>query len=756
MTIKNTIKQNNLQHLLTKASFGIEKEGLRTEMNGQLALSLHPEGFGSRNHHPYIQTDFSESQLELVTPPRESIEEQYQWLRALHDVVNRTIDENEFIWPFSMPNRLPDEKEIPIINVSDQSEIKYREQLAFKYGKKKQMISGVHFNFSLSEEFVEALKADRMMSPEEVTDFCNGLYLTMSRHYLRYQWLLTYLFGASPVNDETYDSDIAGRYYRSIRNSPLGYHNTFSNKVSYQTVEQYVEDIESLVADRTLIEEREYYGAARLRGKGKAVRNLISKGTRYVEFRSFDLNPFDSMGFSYQQSVFTHLFLLTMIWMETEHSEEDIERGAVMNKETSMENPFSPSQYKEEGLSLLSQMSAVASELEMDEIYHEVIKEAERLLNNPEETLAARIVSELEKGKSHVELGIELGRKYKEKSFEKPFLLDGFNQMEMSTQLLLFDALKLGVETSVIDFNDQFLEFKYNNIIEYVRNGNMTSKDTYISHWIMANKTVTKKLLERSGFKVPGGEEFTSADKAIDSYGQFKEKAIVIKPKSTNYGIGISIFKKPASFEGYSEAVRLAFQEDEQILVEDYIEGTEYRFFVINGKVEAVLLRQPANVIGNGQDTIKKLISEKNQHPYRGVKHRAPLEKIKMGEIEQLMLKEQGYSFDSVLEKGKQVFLRENSNISTGGDSIDMTDEMHESYKQVAVAMAKALEVNVTGLDLIVPDIKMPSSDNEPGYVVIEANFNPAMHMHAFVQKGKGRNLSEKVINMLYPSIELS
>ncbi|MCC5895056.1 MAG: bifunctional glutamate--cysteine ligase GshA/glutathione synthetase GshB [Alkalibacterium sp.] len=755
MTIKETVLTNNLQHLFVKGSFGIEKEGLRTDLKGNLALTPHPEAFGNRKHHPYIQTDFSESQLELVTPPHETLQEQYQWLKALHDVVNRTLDKDEFVWPFSMPNRLPKEEAIPIIDVSDKSEIEYREQLASKYGKKKQMISGVHFNFSFTEEFIEALAQDHL-TEEETADLCNEMYLKMSRNFLRYQWLLTYLFGASPVSDDTYSAEESNTYFRSIRNSPLGYHNTFSNKVSYQSIRQYAEDIETLVDDKTLIEEREYYGASRLRGKGKMVRDLISKGTRYVEFRSFDINPLDSLGFSYEQSQFTHLFLLTMIWMERDHSDKEIEEGAQMNKATALENPFEPSQFKKEGIEILNLMSETASELKMEDSYHQVIEKAESLLENPEQTLSAKIVTELKKGKSHIQYGIELGQQYKQTSFEKPFLLNGFQEMEMSTQLLLFDALKMGVETSVLDYNDQFLKLSYTNKVEYVRNGNMTSKDTYISHWIMANKTVTKKVLKNAGYQVPGGEEFTSEQQALDHFVLFRDKPIVIKPKSTNYGIGISIFKKPASLDGYTEAVRLAFQEDAQILVEEYIEGTEYRFFVINDKVEAVLLRQPANVIGNGSDTIEELISEKNKHPYRGVKHRAPLEKIKMGEIEQLMLKEQGYSFDSILEKGKQVFLRENSNISTGGDSIDMTDEMHDSYKQIAVDMAKALEVKVTGLDLIVPDINKPSASDHPGYVVIEANFNPAMHMHAFVQKGSGRNLSEKVITMLYPSIELS
>ncbi|EXJ22814.1 Glutathione biosynthesis bifunctional protein gshF [Alkalibacterium sp. AK22] len=753
MNLKQMIKDRQLEPYMHKGSFGIEKEGLRTTSQGELAMTGHPEGFGDRSHHPYVQTDFSESQLELVTPPQESLNQQYQWLSALHDVVNRTIDSEEIVWPFSMPCILPAESDIPIIKVSNQGEIEYRKQLAAKYGKKKQMISGVHFNFSFSEAFIEAFIKDARQESEAI-DRCNALYLKMSRNFLRNQWLLTYLFGASPVSHASYSSEGEGRYYRSIRNSPMGYHNAFSNRVSYQSVEGYVKDIETLVTEDVLTEEREYYGSARLRGKGKAVKNLMKYGTRYVEFRSFDLNPYERLGFSYEQSLLTHLFLLTMVWMDKDSSSEEIKRGEKMNRETALEDPFSLSAFKDEGAQLLNEMQKTLKDLNLPAAYQEAVDSAREQLLSPEKTLSARIVKDLGKEGSFIQLGLRLGMNYKEHAFEKPFLLTGFEDMEMSTQLLLSDALKSGLETTVLDVSDQFLKFEYMGKVEYVKNGNMTSHDSTISHWIMANKTVTKNILKRAGYQVPRGEEFASVESALSQYPLFNSRPVVVKPKTTNYGLGISIFRQPPTYSNYAEACRLAFEEDGSILVEDYIEGTEYRFVVIDDKVEAVLLREPANVIGDGSRTVAELIQEKNSHPYRGEKHRAPLEKIKMGEIEQLMLKEQGFQFDSVLEKGQRVFLRENSNISTGGDSTDMTDTMHESYKQAAVEMAQALGVKVTGLDLIIPDITQPSTEEKPGYVTIEANFNPAMHMHAFVQKGTGRNLTEKVIRMLYPSIK--
>lgn len=755
MNLKKIIKNNNLEPYFTKGYFGIEKEGLRTDASGYLSQTNHPSAFGSRSHHPYVQTDFSEAQLELVTPPQDTLKLQYQWLKALHDVVNKTIPEDEFLWPFSMANVLPEEADIPIIKVKEQSEIDYRKKLAEKYGKKKQMISGVHYNFSFTAEFIDKINEKKQLDSDK-NEWINNMYLKMSRNFFRYQWILTYLFGASPVSHPTLlDSSEIGPA-RSLRNSAYGYHNTFSENVSYESIENYIKDIEDLVKNETLYEEREYYGSSRLRGAGKNVRQLVNNGTRYIELRSFDLNPFDPMGFSYEQSLLVHAYLLTMVWMDEDNRDEDVKKGIEMNAETSLENPYDYSKYKEEGIAILEKIKETSQELKLGNEYLTIIDEAIHLFHNPEETLSPKIMDMIGHDQSYVELGNELGKKHKQFSMQKPFLLSGFESMEMSTQLLMFDALQLGIKTEVLDANDQFLAFNYKGKKEYVRNGNMTSKDSYISHWIMANKTVTKKLLRDKNYSVPGGSEFSSFEEAMEYYAIASKQSIVIKPKSTNYGIGITIFKQKPSKEDYKEALHFAFKEDDSILVEEYIEGAEYRFFVLNEKVEAVLFREPANVVGDGKHTIKELIDIKNQHPYRGEKHRAPLARITMGELEALMLKEQGHTFETVIDKDEKVYLRENSNISTGGDPIDVTDEMHASYKTIAEEIARELEVKVTGLDLIIPDMQEPSSKENKGYTVIEANFNPAMNMHAYVEKGKGRRLSMKVLEMLYPNVKLS
>lgn len=244
-------------------------------------------------------------------------------------------------------------------------------------------------------------------------------------------------------------------------------------------------------------------------------------------------------------------------------------------------------------------------------------------------------------------------------------------------------------------------------------------------------------------------------EEAVKAYPRFANKAFVIKPKSTNYGLGITIFKEGADLVDYQAGLAIAFSEDRSILVEEFMPGTEYRFFVIDGKVKAIMLRKPANVVGDGQRTVAELVAEKNLDPLRGTNHRAPLELIHLGELEQLMLKEQGLTVSSVPQKDQVVYLRENSNISTGGDSIDVTDEFSESYKQIAVSAVEALGAKISGIDLIIPDKEVAPENSATAYGIIEANFNPAMHMHVYPFAGKGRRLTLDVLNLLYPELNI-
>lgn len=737
---------------LLKARYGVEKESKRVDLSGNLAKTDHPKSISQQDEHPYIQRDFSELQMEIITPVAETLEELFNYLAAIHDVAYRSMGKNEMLWPLSMPPQLPEKEEnIVIAKLKSDENVRYRQTLSNSYGRRKQMLCGVHFNFEFGDELIQAL----FNAQSEIKDYIHfktEIYLKATRNYLHYRWIVTYFYGASPISEKNFfEKDLLNEAVRSIRSSSkYGYTNSNDVQVSYSSIQNYLTDLSSMVKKGLLSAEKEFYSPVRLRG-GRNAAELEVHGIRYIELRNIDLNPFETYGISYEQAEFLHLFLIYLLWKdEGENCDEWVKMGDVNNDIVALEHPLEPTKFEAEAKNIIHEMEHLVEILNLT-VSDTLFVHLREMLMNPSKTLAGRLYEESEKS-SQNEVATSIAKENYKKSWEKPYQLSGFIDMELSTQILMFDAIQQGIKVEVLDRQDQFLKLQLKDHVEYVKNGNMTSKDSYVSALIMENKTVTKKILQQHGFRVPKGEEFQTIEQALRSYDLFSSKSFVVKPKTTNYGLGISIFKEGANYEDYQKAITLAFKEDSSILIEEFIKGTEYRFFVLDEKVYAVLLRIPANVKGDGNHTIEELVIQKNRDPLRGRDHRTPLESIQLGELENLMLKGQGYQINSIPENGKIIYLRENSNISTGGDSIDVTDQIPEDYKKIAADAVSALGVKICGIDLIIENTEVPAA-NKNAYGIIEANFNPSMYMHVFPYKGKPRRLTMHVIHYLFPEL---
>ncbi len=345
--------------LLLKGKWGIEREAQRVTKNGYLALTDHPAAFGDKLLNSEITTDFSESQLELITPPLSTAEEVYKYLEMLTLKVNDEL-KNELLWPLSMPPRLPSEEIIPIAKFDDTPEGRekeiYRLGLATRYGRKMQMISGIHFNLSFSEELIDVLHV-HFGNGEDRLEFADKVYFSLARNFLRFRWLMIYLFGASPSVDHTFNPVIHKElkiirkccpeccnpinsykiYATSLRVSRFGYSNAEKGKftVSYNNKSEYLQSIRKMLNtqskkysqigifrdgkqiqlnDNILQKDSEFYSAIRLKQvaeKGESQLEAIEKrGVGYAEVRIIDINPFERTGISLQQIHFLQVFML--------------------------------------------------------------------------------------------------------------------------------------------------------------------------------------------------------------------------------------------------------------------------------------------------------------------------------------------------------------------------------------------------------------------------------------------------------------
>lgn len=327
------------------------------------------------------------------------------------------------------------------------------------------------------------------------------------------------------------------------------------------------------------------------------------------------------------------------------------------------------------------------------------------------------------------------------------FQLSGYEDLELSTQLVIREALQRGLEVEVLDRADNFIRIRKGDKVEYLKQASKAACDSYMTFLIMENKVVTKLILNEQGIRVPGGGHYDHPQAAVEAVRKMGFKRVAIKPNHTNFGLGISFVDADADEQLVRRAVEAAFLYDRSVLVEEFIEGVEYRFLVIGRCTIGVTLRVPANVVGDGEHTVRELVDIKNSDPRRGTEYRRPLQKIKLEETEHGVLAEQGLTPDDVPEKGRQVFLRRNSNMSTGGDTIDFTDRVHEGYKRLAVQAAGAVGSSLCGVDILIDEVEVPPTARN--YAVVELNFNPILLIHDYPYEGKNRRSGAALLDFL-------
>ena len=762
----NTFKALFTPDEILKANFGVEREGLRVCAKGELSKNKHPKVFGNKIRNPYITTDFSESQLELITPVFNTSKEVYDFINALYDIVALEIGD-EYIWPESMPCIIPEDSEIPIATFckckQGQEARAYREELLRKYGGKIQLISGIHYNFSLSDEVLNKLY-ENSSKEEDYKTFKDNLYLKISRNYLRYRWLLIYLLGSTGVVHYSYKGEclkklnnITDEAYScdgivSYRNSDCGYGNRTTLFADYTSTKDYVDSIKRFIGDGLIQSPKEFYNSVRPKSKNpnNILDSLLEDGIEYLEYRSIDINPFSKGGISLEDLEFLELFNLYLLFKE-ENDYKDWQRDAFENQKNIARNGGFDIELIRDGEKISKVQWGVEILNEIRNINHilnlgkgELIDSQIEKIKDYRKTNTYRFI-ELVKEKGYVNAHLDLSKKYKEEAYMSRFNLKGFEDMELSTQILMKEAIKRGIKFEVLDKEDNFIALEKNGKLEYIKQSTKTSLDNYATVLAMNNKVVTKKILNRKGIRVPKGEEFTNIDEGSRRIEKYVNLPVVIKPKSTNFGLGISIFPNGGSKEDLDKALEFAFSKDDTVLIEEFIKGKEFRFLVIGDKVSGILHRVPANVKGDGKHTIEELIKIKNQDTLRGKGYKTPLEKIAIDTSALLYLKNQNRDINTVLDKGEIIFLRENSNISTGGDSIDFTDIIPNRFKEIAIKSAKAIGAKICGVDMVIENY----NDENSNYGIIELNFNPAIHIHSYPYEGTERNVAKDILNLL-------
>jgi cyanophycin synthetase len=263
---------------------------------------------------------------------------------------------------------------------------------------------------------------------------------------------------------------------------------------------------------------------------------------------------------------------------------------------------------------------------------------------------------------------------------------------------------------------------------------------------IAQDKDDTKRVLGNIGLPVPTGDVARSLERALEIVEEVGYP-VILKPLDASHGRGIS--GRIDTDEALTEAWDDARHYGNRIVVEQYSEGRDHRVLVVNGRVVACAERIPARVIGDGKSTIAQLIERENRDPRRGVGHTKTLTKLPADARTSAFLAKQQLTLQSVPEKGQEVYLRGTANLSTGGTSVDRTDEMHPDNITACEMAAGIIGLDIAGIDVLTHDISVPFREN--GAVIIEVNAGPGIRMHTHPTEGTPRNVGAPIVDMLYP-----
>jgi glutamate--cysteine ligase len=509
----SAIYQSGQVDTLAQAKIGIEKESLRVAEAGGISQTLHPRSLGSPLTNPYITTDFSEALLELITPPCDSIEQALQFLSDLQTFIYSHLTE-EILWATSMPCVVESGDTIPIAQYgrSNPGMMKtvYRRGLGYRYGRTMQVIAGVHFNYSYSDNFWSMYQAIEKDSQQKQL-FVSEAYMGLIRNMLRYGWLVPYLFGASPAVCKSFlhgkpsilssfnETTAYEPYATSLRMGDIGYTNSKESmagiKANYDSLAAYIESLRCAISrpfedyekigvkvngeyrqlNANILQiENEYYSTVRpkqvLHNNEKPTNALEQRGIAYVEIRSIDVNAFDPLGINEEQLRFLEIFVLFCLLKDSpvlsanEINEIDMNllQVAHMGREpgitlSSNDEAVGLQQWATELLNAMSGVAQLLDDAHGSSLYRESLSRQAGCALDPDLTTSARMLNQMrENGEGFFDFAKRMSMKHY-KYFSSLTLSDERKHLFESTAAdSLAQQLRIEAEDAV-DF-DEYLK----------------------------------------------------------------------------------------------------------------------------------------------------------------------------------------------------------------------------------------------------------------------------------------------------------
>lgn len=461
---------------------GIEKESLRVNGDSSLASTTHPAPLGAPLTHSWITTDYAEALMEFITPVGTNAKETLETLTDLHRHVYSHLGE-ELLWPLSMPCTIESEDAITLASYGTSTVGKtktiYRRGLKHRYGSMMQAIAGVHYNFSMPDKFWpvwQQIKGDN----QPLQDFISASYLDLTRNFLRFGWLIPYLFGASPVVDSSFllharcalplKKRGQNSHYlpqaTSLRMSRLGYNTQEQDNlaISYNSLPEFISGLRQATSQpnpvfekigmirhgeqqqlntNTLQMEGELYAPIRPKRVAKTGEKLSdalqARGVQYVEVRSLDVNPYAEAGIDLEQIHFLDVFLTYCLLKDSPDfseqqqctAKQNLNKVATRGRDVSVklldgENSRSLKSWGEDIFSELKAVARLLDKADQGNNWQGAVNHQQQKLKDPAQTPSARILKDMAEQELEInELALNLAKKHRFR-----LLKTGYTQMQ--------------------------------------------------------------------------------------------------------------------------------------------------------------------------------------------------------------------------------------------------------------------------------------------------------------------------------------
>ncbi|HVM25719.1 MAG TPA: cyanophycin synthetase [Candidatus Limnocylindrales bacterium] len=369
--------------------------------------------------------------------------------------------------------------------------------------------------------------------------------------------------------------------------------------------------------------------------------------------------------------------------------------------------------------------------------YHVVYSYGEESVGLAAGRLAVRLVNHLVQAEDGFDFAAEL---------ERLILLAERVAFGPSTQAILDEAALRDIPS--IRLNEQSLVQLGHGIHQKRIRATMTSQTGSLGVDIASDKKLTNRLLAATGVPVPRSQMVRDEDGAVAAAKRIGFP-VAIKPLDGNHGRGVML--NLADDDAVRDGFRVARAESRRggVIVESYLTGNDYRCLVIGGVLRAVAQRVPAHVEGDGKHSVSQLVELTNADPRRGIGHEKVLTRIKLDEEAVSYAREQGFELSDVPPRAHRVYLKRTGNMSTGGISIDRTEEIHPDNAEIAELAARVVGLDIAGIDLVCPDAGQPI--RETGGGIVEVNAAPGFRMHTNPTEGEPQYVAKPVIEMLFP-----